>query len=71
MLQRSHIKAVLVHLQVKNAYRELSLQRHPDKVPAAERAAADRDFKALGEAYTAALARAPPHDQIRSHAVLS
>lgn len=45
-------------LQVKQAYKELSKQRHPDRVAPARRVAAEADFKALGQAYNAALRRA-------------
>lgn len=55
-MQRLTRELALV-LQVKQAYKELSKQRHPDRVVPARRIAAEAEFIALGEAYTAALRR--------------
>mmetsp|Transcript_1995 Transcript_1995/g.3424 ORF Transcript_1995/g.3424 Transcript_1995/m.3424 type:complete len:181 (-) Transcript_1995:342-884(-) len=49
--------------QVKKAYHQLALLRHPDVVPASQRTAAERDFKQISDAYSRITQGPDPHTQ--------
>lgn len=44
-----------LNLQVKEAFKRLSLQHHPDRVPENERKAAEERFQRISRAYSEAV----------------
>ena len=53
-------KAIPSWVQIKEAYKKLSLKHHPDVVPAHQRAAAEAHFKEINAAYSSAVASHGP-----------
>jgi len=56
-LRKEHLKVLGVKDgatwdEINDAFRALSKKHHPDRVPAAKRAAAEKKFKILSESFT-------------------